>query len=618
MSSAARSPEGGRAGASVRPREDEVLAGPISVCVDRPVLSLDRPFTYELADELGAGIGSLVQVPLHGRRVRGWVLGPTEDVPPKMLPVGRVVSTVRFFDPPMLDLFRWVAERYVAPLASVIARSHPPRVASEESMAGGSRPTSVPRVPRNADDPRRRARYRGWGELADALGSGAGEFVVRPALGDAVESTVAIVAETLVGGRTALVLVADAEPQPATSVALREAFGDAVGVFLGGDERARYRTWLEIQAGRYRVVVGTRAAVFAPLDELGAIVVTREHHALYREERSPYHHVRNVAVARARLAGAVCVLSSVAPSLEALAVPHLEVAPVDRSWPPVEVVRPGPEGRAPRLVRALQEARRAFVYEPVPGYGVARVCKACEEPATCGRCRGTLRASRGEVRCVVCGAEGRCANCGGTAFGVVRGGRERVVEWVSRVAPVPVSRSDPGASTSVPQEGVLVGGLEALRDDGVGGLDLVAIVHADASLRRPGLSARQQALTAWMEAVSWADARGRVIVQTDHANDPAIQALVGGRVERFARSEAARLDAAGFPVGAAVFRVEGTSSLEGELDALGPRTLLRTSLGERTVCLLALDPADVPRFSRAARALAARGVVTRVVAEPHL
>ena len=68
-----------------------ILSGPVSICVDRPVLALDRPFTYELPAELGAGLGSLVQVPFHGRAVRGWVLGPTDDVPERIALVRRAV-----------------------------------------------------------------------------------------------------------------------------------------------------------------------------------------------------------------------------------------------------------------------------------------------------------------------------------------------------------------------------------------------------------------------------------------------------------------------------------------------------------------------------------------------
>ncbi|HEV2951115.1 MAG TPA: hypothetical protein VGZ51_03335, partial [Actinomycetota bacterium] len=108
------------------------LSGPVGICVDRPLLSLDRPFTYHLPAELDAGVGSLVQLPFHGRASRGWVLGPTDDLPKRMLAVKKVVSPVRFFDERRLALFHRVSERYIAPLASVIARAVPPRVASEE------------------------------------------------------------------------------------------------------------------------------------------------------------------------------------------------------------------------------------------------------------------------------------------------------------------------------------------------------------------------------------------------------------------------------------------------------------------------------------------------------
>ena len=97
-----------------------VLEGPVAVCVDRPILSLDRSFTYLLPAELEAGIGSLVQVPFHGRSIRGWVLGPSEALATRMLSVKKVVSPARFFDDAMLELMRWVSERYVAPLAAVI------------------------------------------------------------------------------------------------------------------------------------------------------------------------------------------------------------------------------------------------------------------------------------------------------------------------------------------------------------------------------------------------------------------------------------------------------------------------------------------------------------------
>lgn len=632
MSSAARS---GRPIEPVRRAapdgRDAVLSGPVAVCVDRPILSLDRPFTYELPEDLGAGVGSLVRVRFHGKLTRGWVLGSTSDVPPRVLRVDRLVSSVRFFDPPMLEVLRWVSERYVAPLAAVIARSHPPRVASEEHAlgvgvvgvvgAGSPRPQATDVHPGVAGGGLADvlAPYRNGGALLTALRGEAGSFSVRPAPGEEASLAVACVRAALEGGRSAVVLVPELDPLPATARAVLEAAGDEGVLFAGGDRRARYRTWLEIADGRYRVVVGTRPAVFAPVPDLGLVLVSRESHALHREERAPYYHVRDVAIARARASAGVCVMSSPFPSLEAALGGHVRVEPQRRRWPPVEVVRPGPEGRAPRLVAALRTARRAFLYEPLPGYGVARVCRACSEPASCAACGGVLRLQEGQVRCAVCGTAGRCASCGARDFGIVRGGAERVEEWARAVAAVPVRRLGAGEEPRPPGEAeAMVGGVEAVKDFDPPALDLVCILDADLASRRPGLAARERAVATWFELATWAGTGGRVIVQTRHPNDPAVQALVTNRPERFVRAELPRREAAGFPVGFPVFRVVGTAELEGRLRPLPHRTLLASRLGDQTVCLAALDPGDVAAFGRAVRELSERGVVTRVEAEPHL
>ena len=583
----------------------------------RPLLSLDRPFTYELSRELDAGVGSLVRVRFHGRLVRGWVLGPTDDVPERVLHVHDRVSPVRFFDERRLELFRWLSTRYVAPLASVIERSSPPRVASEEERTSSPVPAAT-RHPSSglSDLPRP---YAHADLLEQGLAGGAGSFVLRPAPGDDAALAVACVARTLAAARTAIVVVPEIDPEPATVRALLDAFGDDVAAFFGAGKRARYRMWLEIAGGRFRVVIGTRSAVFAPLAALGLVYVAREQHSLHREERSPSYHARDVAIARARIEGAVAVLASVMPSLEAQASAHTAVHPAGRAWPPVELAKPGPEGRAPRLVRALRDARRAFVYEPFRGYGVARVCRSCSEPASCASCGGVLRSEAGEIRCVVCEAPGRCANCGAADFGLARGGAERVEEWVRGVASVPVARIGEGAGARPPGDAeILVGGLDTVKDVGAVGADLVAILGADAALRRPGIGARDATLGAWAEVVSWVGPGGRAIVQTNQPNDHAIQALVAGSPERFARIEAPRLAAAGFPVGAPVFRVVGTQALGEELSRLPHTTLLVSELEGATVCLITLPSDAVEAWGTAIRALAVRGIVTRVEAEPHL
>jgi primosomal protein N' (replication factor Y) (superfamily II helicase) len=558
-----------------------------------------------------------VQVPFHGRSVRGWVLGVTDDLPRRIMPVKKLVSSTRWFDDRGLDLCRWVSERYVAPLAAVLGRATPPRVAGEEDPELLAEPRSI------ASDPRPLQVVEGYRRGTDLIASitarRPGAWVLRPAPEHEGSAVVDLVAACLASGRRALVVVPEASPVPGTARAIADAFGDRVALVLGGSKRARYRTWLDTQAGRFDVVVGTRPSVFAPIPSLGLIVVGRESHPALREDRAPYYHARDVALARGAIEGAGVVLTGLAPSSETAALGLATVSPRRRSWVPVEIVAPGPEGRAPRLVKALGSASRAFLFSPLPGYGIAAVCRTCGRPAACAACGGALRSSEGSMRCVVCEAAGRCRECGATSFGLRKGGRERVEEWAAGATRARVRRLTEGDTPRLPHDGeVLVGGPEDVRDFGSGGLDLVAILDADLAARRPGLSARERALTTWMEAIAWARPGGRAIVQTSRGNDPAIQSLVLGEPSRFHRDERRRRAEAGFPVGAAVFRVAGGPALGEALSSLDHITLLVSSSGEQTVCLLALDPGDVPAFGRAARELAQRDVIARVEAEPHL
>jgi primosomal protein N' (replication factor Y) len=555
-----------------------------------------------------------VRVRFHGKLTRGWVTGRAEPHRGRMLPVMRLVSPVPAFDASMLRLARWMQERYVAPLATVLGAITPPRVAGEEAALPGPAPTRAETV-RDADGPL--AAYRGGPEGLGAIARGDAAFTLRPAPEDEQAVAVDAVGACLSAGRRAIVLVPESVPVPATVTAIAEAFGDRVCRFLGGNARERYRSWLEIRAGHYDVVVGTRPAVFAPIRDLGLVYVARESHAAHREDRAPYFHVREVALQRARLARATCVLAAACPSGEAAALRLPIVAPARRAWPVVEVVRPGAEGRATRLVGSLREARRAFIYAPVPGYGVAQVCRSCGAPAACAACGGMLRAEGGRVRCIVCDADGVCANCGGRTFGIRRGGAERVEEWVRRVATVPVVRPA-RARLPKPSGEVVIGGAESVRDLGPGGLDLVAVLDADAAARRPGLAARERSLAIWMEAVGWARPAGRAIVQSSHPGDPAVQALVRGNPDRFLERDAERRAAAGFPVGAPTFRVVGSDAITAEVARHDPITTLVSGREGRTVCLVVLSPDAVTDFGGEMRRLASEGVVERVEAEPHL
>ena len=411
---------------------------------------------------------------------------------------------MRFFDGPMLEVLRWTSGRYLAPLCTVIERSHPPRVASEERLPlpaeqRGVAPTSAPR--------------RG---PATVLESGAATWV-RPLPGEEASECVRFVSACLASGRRAIVIVPEATPLPWTAESVLEAFGDRTVDFVGGGARKRYRTWLEIQAGRYDVVVGTRPAVFAPVADLGIIWVSREVHPGHREDRSPYYHVREVALARARIQGAACALASLCPSVEtavAIAGGGIGVSrptrQVERARAPlVETTPPEAEDRSPRLSRLLKEVRSAALIVSRAGYGVARVCRSCGQPAACAVCRGPIVVEGGAAACRVCGAPGRCATCGASDFGIERGGVERIAEWTRRMRPLPVDVETEGPPARPDPGRILVGTAAAVNDVPPVDLDLVAILDPDRALARPGVHAGERALATWMEAAAWVGPRER-------------------------------------------------------------------------------------------------------------
>ena len=597
---------------------------PVEVAIDLPRLELDRPFTYLLPDDLPAPVGSVVSVTFHGRTVHGWVLGETEDVPSRVLPVRRVLSKEPVFDERALDLFAWMRERYVVPLSVAIDRAVPPRVASEE---GGSSP--APPEP-GGPPPKVLGRYEEGGRLLTACrGSEGGVFVVRPLSEDEATVCVEAVSATLAGGRDAVVVIPEVDPLPRVAAAVLEAAGPAGVLFAGGDRRARYRTWLEILRGRFRVVVGTRPAVFSLVRRPGLVWVHREAHAVHREERTPAYHPREVALARAELERAVCVLAGLSPSAHAAAMVDDRAAVLVRvprereraASPLVETTKPADEDRSTRLGTMLRSARGAFLLVSRRGYGTARICRACGEPARCAVCHGPIVVRERREACAVCGAGGRCAACGAADFGVERGGTERIEEWARGVTKLPVRRVDDGAAAGPEPGEVVVGTAAAVKDLGPRSIGLVGILDADRARRRAGLEAPEQVLATWFEAAAWAGPRaegGRVLVQTREPGDPAVQALVRWDPLHFHRRERARREEAGFPPGVPLFRVLGSPELEEALRALQPAHLLATPLGDQAVCLVAIRPDALAAFRERILGLVDARVVERVEAEPRL
>ncbi|MGQ0642360.1 MAG: replication restart helicase PriA [Gemmatimonadaceae bacterium] len=216
-------------------------------------------------------------------------------------------------------------------------------------------------------------------------------------------------------GKTAIVLVPEIALTPQTVGRFRAVFGDDVAVLHSAlGDRERMQAWRALRAGRKRIAVGARSAIFAPLERVGAIVVDEEHEATYKQEETPRYHARDVAIVRARHEGAFVVLGSATPSLESWtnastrryklltlrervgggALPAVRVVDLrkDRAKPPEEPQRRDPFRFAisEELERALRDrlARReqSLLLLNRRGYSAFVQCSACGDVVTCPRC----------------------------------------------------------------------------------------------------------------------------------------------------------------------------------------------------------------------------------------
>jgi primosomal protein N' (replication factor Y) len=351
--------------------------------------------------------------------------------------------------------------------------------------------------------------------------------------------------------------------------------------------------WAQARAGG-GVVVGSRAAAFAPLPVLGAAVVLDAHDEAYHEERSPTWCAWQVAVERARRQGAPCALVSPCPTLDVLEAGRL-VAPSRHDeragWPPVEVVDRG--GDDPRsglyserlvgLVRwaAAEPGRRVLCVLNRTGRIRLLACAACGELTRCERCGAAVESKPDAgLWCRRCGAErpAVCGRCGATRLKAVRVGVSRVREELEALAGTPVAEvwgapGGPGDTTGnrpgVPPAAAVVVGTEAVLHR-ASTADVVAFLDFDAELLAPRLRAAEEALALLARAArlvagqphdaARGRAGGRVVVQTRQPRHPALAAALAADPGLLASSEAPLRAELGLPPFTAVALVSGPAA----------------------------------------------------------
>jgi primosomal protein N' (replication factor Y) (superfamily II helicase) len=608
------------------------------IAVDVPLAHLDRPFDYLVPQRLAetAVPGCRVRVRFAGQLTGGYLLerAAASEHRGRLAYLERVVSPEPVLSPEITALAREVADRYAGTLADVLRLAIPPRHAGAETAdpppggaAGGRHPFRIHNGQQPGPPPPQPgpwARYPAGQPFLAALAQGRAPRAVWSALpGPDWPDEIAIAAAAAgSSGRGTVIVVPDARDLILVDRALSRVLGPGRHVCLaaGLGPAERYRRWLAVSRGTVRVAAGTRAAMFAPVRDLGLVVIWDDGDDLHAEPRAPYPHAREVLALRAHRAGAGALIGGFARTAEGARLigtgwaagitaarptvrryaPRIQAAGADAELARDEAAR---SARMPSL--ALRTARAGLAHGPVlvqvprRGYVTAVACENCRSPARCAACGGplALETGGGPASCRWCGRSDpawRCPACGDPRVRAMVTGAGRTAEELGHAfpgTPVVVSGGATVVDTVPPAPALVVAtpGAEPRADAGYAA---AVLLDGWALLGRPSLRAAEEALRRWLNAAALVRpgiSGGAVTVIAD-AGLPVVQALIRWDPVTHADRELAEREALRFPPAVRMAAVSGPDAAVAELlaaavlppeaDVLGPIPLDAGSAGK--------------------------------------
>ena len=606
---------------------------------------LAGPFDYALP-EAPVGVGSIVRVPFGHQKLDGVVVGfsdTTEVAEEKLV----TPTSVREDSVPadLVALALWMADEYCSTPARALSLVLPPpgRPRTElwaqrtSAPLEGERLTenqrallaALPRIAAPDTGALRRLEARGLVAIAPrsrrraplthppadraveitagqraALGAleGGGAFLLHGVTGSGkTEVYLRAAGAALERGQGAIVLVPEIALTPQTVGRFQARFGDTVALLHSAlGEGERYDEWRRLRTGEARIAIGPRSAVFAPVRDLGLIVVDEEHDQSYKHEGDPRYDARHVAAKRVADAAAagpgsasavppVLLAGSATPRPETwAALPRLTLPErvAGRPLPPVDVLDMRGAGHPlhPDTRRALTAARKAILLLNRRGWSNFLTCRSCGKVWECPQCDVALVLHRAEhaLACHHCGhrerVPDRCDACGSPSVARYGAGTERLEAELAEALDVPVFRLDAdtsGAKDAVPEllarfaaapAGLLIGTQMVAKGHDFPDVTLGVVVDADSTLRFPDFRAEERtfALIAQLAGRAGRGPRGgRVLVQTTSPEAPAIAAAARHDTPGFVAGELERRRALDYPPFADLIRVVCTAEEPG-------------------------------------------------------
>lgn len=446
---------------------------------------------------------------------------------------------------------------------------------------------------------------------------------------------------TLARGRSAMMLVPEIALTPVFSRRLRSHFGDQVAIFHSSLQRGeRFDEWTRVRNGEARVVIGTRSAVFAPVQNLGLIVVDEEHESTYRQQESPYYNARDTAIVRAQKESATVVLGSATPALESFhnvragkyKLLTLPQRIGDRPMAQARIVdmrnvflRHGkPRVFSDELLEAIQETHarneQSIILLNRRGYSSFILCRSCGESIQCPNCDVTLTYHRGE-RVIVChycnhrkAVPKVCPACGKKYIYYVGEGTEQLEELLTQLFPaLRVARIDRDTTArrrvfeqslvdfSAGRIDTLVGTQMLAKGHDFPNVTLVGVVSVDTGLALPDFRSAErtfQLITQVAGRAGRGDRPGRVLIQTYHPYHYALRHACAQDYEGFYNEEIQYRQNHSYPpfVALASLLIHGPDLDRVRNDSLELRKQLDAANNQRHCRILGPAPAPLARL----------------------
>lgn len=565
-------------------------------------LPVDQPFTYSFVPlkdpkkaekENKPEIGKRAEIMFGNRKTTGFITAVYDDfpetcaVPPeKVRPVKKVLDTEPLFGPELIETARWIARYYLCTFGEAVFAMIPS--GRRETSAGGFAFEAE-----LADEIKRNELSQEQQTAVDEILSSSGKsgqfhYLYGPTGSGKTEVFLSVAEKVLQQGKGVIYLVPEIGLTSQVSQDIVNRFGDTAAILHSGlTPSRRLNEWHRIQNRQARVVVGARSAVFAPVPDLGLIIIDEEHDGSYKSGTTPRYHARQVAMHRAVTENFPLVMGSATPSVEAWhgmskgtikahtlsvrlaggAMPHINTINLNlfKNADGGCISRPLEE----EINKTLEQKKQAILFLNRRGFTHYFTCRTCSNEITCKNCSVPMTYHKGEnrLKCHYCGwsiqPPQSCPKCGSLDIGISGFGTEFIeAETKAKFPQAKILRLDTDVITKKEE---LVEKLEQFRNgeyDILLGtqmvakglnfprLQLVGVILADTGLHMPDFRAGERTFSLITQVAGRAGRYfpdGKVYVQTYNPYQEPIAFAVSGRTRDFYNNELQTREILDFP-----------------------------------------------------------------------